>query len=68
MARSVHIEYAYKVNMGKDTYESLEIRYGITEDAREGEKMNDLFKRVDDYVSKKLFDEVAAVKEKVNGH
>jgi hypothetical protein len=65
MARSVHVEYAYKVNMGD--FESLEIRYGVTEEGRPDEKMNDLFKRVDDYVSKKVFDEVEAVKERVHG-
>jgi len=52
----VRVDLAYKINMGN--YETLSVGYGLEADALEGETATEAFKRIEDFVSTKLFNEV----------
>jgi hypothetical protein len=57
----VRVDLAYKINMGN--YETLSVGYGLEADALEGENASEAFKRVEDFVSTKLFNEVERIKK-----
>lgn len=61
MPRRIKVELAYKVNMGD--YESYEIRYGIEDDARDGETIVEAHKRVEGVVSDLLWAELAEARK-----
>lgn len=62
MPAKVKVTLGYKINMGPGTFETFSIEYGLEADSKEGESIGDAFRRVEDFVSDKLFAEVERVK------
>ena len=56
MSVRVSVELEYKVNM--ENFENYTIRYGVSDDAHEGESVRDAHKRVEKLVSELLWAEV----------
>jgi hypothetical protein len=59
----VKVDLSYKINMGRDTYETMGIEYGLEADALEGETATQAFDRVEKFVSDRLFTEVERIKK-----
>lgn len=60
---SVNASLNFKRNLGG--YETISVNVGVTDDVREGEKVNDAFERVYSFVEKKLLQKVAEIEKEL---
>jgi len=63
MTTSVTVNLGYTRNMGN--FESLRVDIGVTDNAREGENVNDATERVYKFVESKLIEKVKEVEKEL---